>query len=277
MNHSSAKRYKEKAVFKTFIQLHPNFAGEPIAKWILAEQDPPDILCTTLSGKILGVELTEWIHQKEMDARKLREIIHKQIMEAIGTPQPVNVSQNFDMVIFYPKDKVRNIQRNPFREELWHLIKDVDRRWPTESSWQFAAGCRINRLNGYPELSRHINSVHFPPGSSKREKGIDWIFPPAIVDSFDYETMTRPLYDALCKKVTKYKNRAMKTDCQEYVLLVYFDQGLMYNSPISRSARSIQTFVDDVRLSLPRDHGLFSKAYLFFAPSPGEIVIELWS
>ena len=40
----------------------PDFAGEQIAHCRLADSDPPDILCSTVSGRTVGVELGEWLH-----------------------------------------------------------------------------------------------------------------------------------------------------------------------------------------------------------------------
>jgi len=68
----------------------------------------------------------------------------------------------------------------------------------------------------------------------------------------------------------------MEAACDEFVLLVFFNQGVMYNTPIQTPRRNAQMIVDDVRMAMPKDHGLFSRAYLFLALSPGERAFQLW-
>jgi hypothetical protein len=88
--------------------------------------------------------------------------------------------------------------------------------------------------------------------------------------------MTAPLLELLSGKITKYRTQPMKTACDEFVLLVFFNQGLMYNPPIQTPRRRAQVIVDDVRISTPKDPGPFSRAYLLLAPSPGEQIFQLW-
>jgi hypothetical protein len=82
--------------------------------------------------------------------------------------------------------------------------------------------------------------------------------------------------DLLSEKIAKYRTRPMETACDEFVLLVFFNQGLMYNPPIQTPRRKAPTIVDDVRMAIPKDYGPFSRAYLFLAPSPGERAFRLW-
>lgn len=68
----------------------------------------------------------------------------------------------------------------------------------------------------------------------------------------------------------------MKTACDELVLLVFYNQGVTYNPPIQTPRRRAQAIVEDVRISIPKDQGPFSRAYLFLAPFPGEQAFQLW-
>jgi hypothetical protein len=44
---------EEKTLFKTFLDTDPDFSGEAIAEWRLAEIgcDPPDVVCDTVDGR----------------------------------------------------------------------------------------------------------------------------------------------------------------------------------------------------------------------------------
>jgi len=279
MKQTQAQRHEEKIIFAAFYELQPDFAGEPIEDWKLADCDPPDIVCTAVSGKRIGVELGEWLHFGEMEAGKLREAIERQLLDAIGEPQPLNTSRHFDMVILHPRDRVRittSRGKASFRAAMISLIADVDRRWPAERSWHYAPGCRIKDLSNWPPLDRYLESVHFHPGQSQWTEGINWILPAAHVFIFDNTTMITPLACLLSEKIAKYRTRPMATPCDELVLLVFFNQGVMYNPPIQTPRRTAEMVVDEVRKVLPQDHGPFSIGYLFLAPTPGARAFRLW-
>jgi hypothetical protein len=129
MNGSQTQRDEERAVFEAFLALQPAFSGELIANWRLSDLDPPDILCETVSGRTVGVELGEWVHFAEIKAGKLREAINRQLLDSIGTPQPLNTSDHFDMVILHPRSRVRfdPAGRVAFRQSVFGLLTEVDR------------------------------------------------------------------------------------------------------------------------------------------------------
>lgn len=279
MDRSKAQRDEEKAIFASFYALLPDFAGERIEHWQPAERDPPDIICTTDSGKRIGVELGEWLHFGEMTAGKLREAIERQLLDAIGEPQPVNTSRHFDMVILHPRDRVRirgSADKASFHAAILKLIAEVDRRWPTERSWHYARGCRITDLTSWPPLGKYLKEVHFDPGQSQWAEGINWILPASPVFVFDDTTMITPLVCLLSEKIAQYRTVPMATPCDELVLLVFFNQGVLYNPPIQTPRRTAEMVVDEVRRALPQDHGPFSLGYLFLAPTSGARAFRLW-
>jgi hypothetical protein len=278
MNRRQSKRNEEKAVFEAFLDLRPDFAGEPIERWQLAESDPPDVVCWSRSGKTIGVELVEWLHEGEMSAGKKRESAEQHILDAIGE-QPLNTSKYFKLVILHPRGCAQNIGRGekaPFRAALIDLVADVDRRWPDEPSWHYARGCRIKDLKGWPPLDKYLNMVHFVPGERDYGEAFNWIVTPGHVDTFDDATMVKPLPKVLSKKIAKYRARPMSTCCDDLGLLVYFSQGVKYNSPFATPRRPLEKLVGDVCLALPQDHRVFRFGYLYLAIRPEERVFRLW-
>jgi hypothetical protein len=67
----------------------------------------------------------------------------------------------------------------------------------------------------------------------------------------------------------------MVTPCDDLVLSVSFNQGLMYNSPLGTPRTPVKTLVEDVRRQLPDDRSPFQRAFLFLAPSPGQTSFRL--
>jgi len=279
MNQSQAQRNEEEDVFAAFLAVQPDFAGESIEVWDSAPSDPPDIICRTVSGRKIGVELGEWLHEREMGASKLREKIEQQLINAIGEPQPLNTSDHFDMVILHPQERVRlnsESDRVAFRKEVFKLIQEVDISWPKERSWQSPQGHHIKDLAAWPILDVYLKEVHFNPGQSKWKEGDNWILPSAHGDTFDDQTMAEPLTKLIRDKLARYQSRLMATPSDDLVLLVFFNQGLMYNSPLETPHRPVDLLVEDLRLLFANEHEPFQRAFLFVAPSPGERVFRLW-
>lgn len=63
-------REQEKAIFDVFLRKEPKFAGEEIDNWTQPadEKEFPDVICTSTSGHRIGVELTEWLNEGEIQA-----------------------------------------------------------------------------------------------------------------------------------------------------------------------------------------------------------------
>src|SRR4051812_5778353 len=61
----SEKREREIGHFKGFLELEPEFCGEPLAEWGTPddEKDFPDVKGLTTSGKKVGVEIGEWLNE----------------------------------------------------------------------------------------------------------------------------------------------------------------------------------------------------------------------
>ena len=67
-----ALRLEEKQAWSGFLSAAPLFAGEEVACWHQGPE-PPDVLCTTVSGRVVGIELTAWVDQKQIHSGKKRE------------------------------------------------------------------------------------------------------------------------------------------------------------------------------------------------------------
>ena len=136
-------RQSEKVIFEAFLRVNSGFAGEAIAMFEQPDDDPPDVLCTTSSGRRVGVELGEWLNEDQIHDAKGSEAIQRSILQAIG-PQPPNDTENIYFAWLHPKPKarVKPADAQLFRTELFRLVGDVDARWDQEDDWQSPQGCR---------------------------------------------------------------------------------------------------------------------------------------
>jgi hypothetical protein len=96
-------RLDERTTWNGFLSAEPSFAGEDIAT-SSDGPDPPDFICTTASGRTVGVELTKWIENAQITASKKRESFENSYLKIVASenePRPdrigqVDSSMNFD-------------------------------------------------------------------------------------------------------------------------------------------------------------------------------------
>jgi hypothetical protein len=65
-------RDDEREAWRGFLAAEPEFAGDSIGSAVDGP-DPPDVLCVTISGKKIGVELTKWAEHEQLTSGKARE------------------------------------------------------------------------------------------------------------------------------------------------------------------------------------------------------------
>ncbi len=83
----------EKETFAAFLAAAPEFSGEVMRDWYQPKQDPPDVQCTTISGRNIGLELTGWIDEEQTANAKGMELIENSISKAID-PEPPNNTEH---------------------------------------------------------------------------------------------------------------------------------------------------------------------------------------
>jgi hypothetical protein len=234
---------EEKSIFEVFLLANPQFAGERICSWKLtAPNDPPDVICATESGKTVGVEIAQWAHQREMAAGKVREAVEQNISDAIGC-QPPNGSDNFELVVFFPREKVHlpAADHAAFRTALFELIEHVDRNWPEELS---TSSYGFSDLAKFPPIGKYLTQVRFVAGTSSASPA-EWIVPVRSMDSFDGGTMIDPLRSIVEKKAMKCLT--LKTPCDALHLVIAYDQALGYCSPVTMPT---DTIIKEMALAL---------------------------
>ena len=64
------QKREEQALFQAFAKCYPDFAGEVVLHWQSAEcgSDPPDVICTTKSAKVIGIQICQRALPGEMKA-----------------------------------------------------------------------------------------------------------------------------------------------------------------------------------------------------------------
>jgi hypothetical protein len=281
------KRFHERAIFSAFLTAAPSFADESVVVWRQPddERDFPDIISTATSGALIGVELGEWLNQKEMTAAKGLERLHHSVLQAIGEQGP-NRTENILFVWLHPKPKarIRPADSAAFRSELFSCIWNCDGRWSSERYWQSPQGARVAGadLTAYPTLGRYLNGIRMfpraryhgwpPDGAIEKEQwaeGIDWITFPARGGPFSEDTMLQPLLQLLSDKTEHYAGEG--TGFSRLYLVVYYNQAVLYNSPAETPRFGFEDAVVRACEFLEGDPDPFDAIFLFIAVDGGRV------
>lgn len=79
------------------------------------------------------------------------------------------------------------------------------------------------------------------------------------------------------KKTSKYRDLHQKQNLDELYLLIYYDQGLFYNTPFIAPNFGFQQMVEIANRRANINPGFFRKIFLFNSVYPNHEVAELWT
>jgi hypothetical protein len=269
----SEKRDHERALFKSFVDLEPEFAGEPLAEWHQSEDERefPDIVGRSPSGRQIGVELAEWLNEDEIQAAKRSEQIQRAFLDAIGDQGP-NPTSHICYVWLHPKKKITKADAEAFRNELFECVLECDRRWPTERFWKTGHRLTGDELARFPTLAKYLDAVKLWPADAG-QWAENWITFPARVDFFDAETMLEPLREIVTAKIRRYG--ASGTGFDELALLVIYNRAAIYNSPADTPLHTYEDAANAIARMIANDKGPFTRVLLYIAPTPGARVVRI--
>jgi hypothetical protein len=276
------KHEHEKGIFEAFHRVYPDFAGEQIQgepTQPADERDFPDVICTTVSGKRIGVELGQWFNEQELRTAKSMERIQDSILDAIG-PQGNNETDNIYVVWPKPKLKarIRPEDKPTFRKEIFQCINDVDKRWGSEGFRYGPQGyeAQTKDLESFPLLAKYLAAMRFfprecyfgwPPNGyfSKRTwaRNRNWIIFPARDGWYSEDTMLQPLLELLARKQEHYAH--FGTGFDRLCLVVYYNLAVLYNSPVEALNFTFDDAVQVAKQFIGDDPKPFDDIFLFLA------------
>lgn len=283
-----SNRASESIIFRSFLELNPEFAGEPLREWSSVQQDPPDIACTTNSGLRVAIELGEWLNESQMAQAMVRKAIQESVLDAIG-PQPEN---NFENIYYAqmetrPRLRVKPTEAGSFRTEILALAQDMDRRWSREPNAFSPQGVFLTDMPNYPTVARYIRSLNFyprrhypgwPPDgrilTRKWPAGLDWLVFAGSGGAYSERSTLSALRSILAKKIAKYADKPLGSD--EFHLLIHYNQAVLYNTPLETHSFSFEDAVRDASAFIGDDAGVFDKIFLQLAFEPGARVFRIY-
>jgi hypothetical protein len=268
----SEKRDHERALFKAFLEIEPEFCGERLESWAQPEDenDFPDIRGKSVSGKSVGVEIGEWLNEDEIGAAKRKEKTEAAFLEAIGD-QGANPTQHVKYVWLYPgpKGRISPADAQAFREQLFGFILECDALWPKEKYWGVGAVFSAKELAAYPMLAKYLSGIKLHPAREEGKWERNWITFPVNAGFFDQETMLGPLRELVREKTGRY---GKKTGFDDLTLLAIYNQACMYNSPAETPLHSYENAVAELRRLFAENRGAFDRVLLYIALVPGRVL-----
>lgn len=264
------KQELEKVVFDAFLEAAPDFKAA-MASYVQPEDDPPDILCSMNIGQRIGFELKEWLNEKQMERAKGRERIEESILEAIGDCPP-NGYQYIAYLQLFPKIRLRvkEVDREAFRIELFNLIEEVEAQWPGQPMWHSPQGHRVTDIGHYPTVSKYLHNIQFYPQEFRGgwKGSTRWIRFPNSGGFYSPNPMVNALLETVADSIDYYRGTKLG---YEFNLLIHYSRALLYNSSVETEEYKIEDAARAASDAIGDDPGRFSKIFLLIYGEPGTV------
>jgi hypothetical protein len=234
------KREIERLIFQIFLGTSPSYPqcfGNELFSVDQPDHDPPDVLCVSRAGRTLGVELREWLVQGQIAGGKKRERAEDSVRQAL-LPEPPNIYPHVGHIWLYPRESapLPSSARGAFRSEILTLIAQIEQSWPKLEWWDQSGRFGVTNFADYGSfqtLPHHLHGLDvfwIGPGHRKRE--IHWLTFRASGGDYSPDWMVDALCEGIEEKVQKYSAKPPACRMDEFHLLLYYDQAVVYNTPV---------------------------------------------
>lgn len=278
----TSKQKAEAVNFEAFKRVHPNFAGRPLVT-IQWGGDPPDVLCLDAAGKRIGVELVQWVNERQMAASKARSKIQDSYRLAIRSSyqQPPT---NIGLVYIHAKDKTILEPQNAtaFRKELYDFVARIDADWLKNPEWDHPQGYWFTDFTGCPRLSQYIERLHFYARGRRFDPqlGADWLTFRAHGGAYASDWMRDALLQNIRRKIQKYAKphnrlKLQQQQLAEFCLLAYYDEAVLHNTPYDGPGFGFPEIAATVSRELAANPHPCDKVFLY-SPIEEVPVIQIW-
>jgi hypothetical protein len=272
-------RLEEEQAWSGFLSAAPLFAGEEIACWHQGPE-PPDVLCTTVSGRVVGIELTVWVDQEQIQSGKIRERFETAYLSNVASERESRPA-NIGWIWLYDKHhSIKPVDKAAFRQELYSCI--AEQSAIAEPDWEDPQGAPVTNFDLYPKLKKYLDSIGIFPRDRMPRLAPDckWILFEEPGGAYTHEWMVNAALDRIRAKIDKYGKLAYDLRVRHglnelYLLCHYDDRALRYNTPIHTVGFSYSDLAAKIAERLEKDHGVFDKIFLFH-PWESPSVMGVW-
>jgi hypothetical protein len=251
--------------WRGFLAAEPRFAGDGIGSAVDGP-DPPDVLCATLSGKKIGVELASWNESEQVQWRKTRksfEDSYLRIIESANHARPDRIG----WVWLHPKRRqVKPEEMSQFREELYEFLARENSL--SDPEWDQPLGSAVQNFIGFPVIADYLDSLWIFPRRKLESlhAGHDWIkFENSGAISAP-SWILGAVVDRILAKIADYEDRNLHVRHaldELHLVCRYSEQALLADVAPVASRFDFAAFALRVSRALANEHGVFNRIFLF--------------
>jgi hypothetical protein len=275
-------RPDESTAWARFLAAAPRFGGEDIASHSEGP-DPPDVLCTSASGKTIGVELTKWVEHDQVTDGRGRELLENSYLKIIGSegePRPEHIGRVF---LHDRSLRIKQEDAPHFKTQLLEFLAREDAKpapalnpqfsipagyWNTVRSWNTAQGAPVDDFGAYPMLEKYLKNVWIYPRHSRQKlpTGMPWILFETPGGAYTAQWMVQAAIDRILAKIGKYEHDGLraKHSLAEFDLLCYYcDEALLHNTPTHTVQFGFPQLAAQVKQALTTAPRVFDRIFLF--------------
>jgi hypothetical protein len=257
-------RPAELLAWNGFLATEPNFAGESIVEW-RPGPDPPDVICQSVSKRVIGVELTTWVEHSQLTRGKTRERLERQYLEILKSesePCPKNIG----MVWLLPTGRrVKPEDVAQFRRETYSFMNQQNDL--EEPKWGYLQGAPVNEFSTFPMLKKYMASFWI---YSKKQMplfdGAQWLTFRAHGGAYTPTTMVEAALERVFDKIDYYQNLDLRGQhaIQELDLICHYDDNaLFHNTSIHGLGFGYPEIAKEVAQGLAEGQSVFDKIFLY--------------
>lgn len=256
----------EEAIFRDFLEAAPDFNGERVT--FVRGPDPPDFLGTWESGKRIGVELAEWLHEKQTARARAYATLEKEARSRIIWQH----ANRFNVLLF------------PIAGDNVYPTKTVFPKVIVERSRmldQFDPSSRLTDPNGwwlpceaFPVLGRYVIGVRISP-SGRIPQAIKVTREGSYHENDAFNAARVVLTKKLDDKRQQYADLKVQLNLDALHLILYYNRALLWNTPTEGVDGGIEVVVERTKEWLGGNRGSFDQVFVFLAHEPGKQVFAL--
>jgi len=270
-------RDDERIAWEGFFAAKPRFAGEDICT-AGDGPDPPDVLCTTASGRKVGVELTKWVNHDQVTSGRARESFQNGYLQIIGSenePRPDRIGL---VLMDIQWKRVKPADQAQFRSELFALLAKENAKF--EPEWDDPQGGPIQDFSAFAMLQKYQIGLQVFPRSRMETlyPGQQWVTFRLNGGAFGHEWMVQAAIDRIFAKIEDYEDRKLheQHSLDELDLLCYYcDEALLHNTPFDGVDFGFPELSARVAQALASGRGVFDRIFIY-NPYEGRKVVQVY-
>jgi hypothetical protein len=251
----------ERAIFEALLELCSDLAGAKLASWTPGP-NPPDFVCTTESGRKIAVELTEWLHEPQIEKARALDYLEEEIRSRVHWSHTDRFNVHLNPVgqgSVYPAKRVVS----HIIHELTLLLANFD---PTSRPTNPVGWWRLS-VKDYPILDQYFRDVLIWP-ARRIPQGIKVSRASSYHDDDSFAAAQDVLVKKLKEKRQQYSDLKVQLTLDELILVLYYNRALLWNTPAEGLGGGIQEKIERLKVWIGDERGPFDKVPVFLAYEP---------